>query len=123
MLNNFKENDNKSVIDNILQNNNDYKTLFKVAFKKHQPIIDKAIEHTNFKYDDSRSSHTENVFHNPDNKETITSHTGTNFWSKSWYNDIRSNAAVFMELKKQDKQLKIAQLHLKKLKINKVMLI
>ena len=123
MLNNFKENDNKSVIDNILQNNNDYETLFKVAFKKHQPIIDKAVEHTNFKYDDSWSSHTENVFHNPDTKETIISHTGTNFWSKSWYNDLRSNAAVFMELKKQDKQLKKAQLHLKKLKINNVILI
>ena len=35
MINTFKESDNKSSIDNILQNKDDYKLLSKVAYKKH----------------------------------------------------------------------------------------
>ena len=44
------------------------------------------------------------------------SHTGTNFGSKKWYNDLRSDAAVFMGLEKQDKPFKNAQSHLNKVK-------
>ena len=33
MINTFKENDNKSSIDNILQNKDDYKLLSKVSYK------------------------------------------------------------------------------------------
>ena len=36
---NEKTEKTKSEIDIILQNNDDYKTLSKVAYKKHQPII------------------------------------------------------------------------------------
>ena len=47
---NFKENtyNTNSAIDNMLQNKDDYTTLSKVAYKKHQPNIEKAIEHTIF---------------------------------------------------------------------------
>ena len=44
--------------------------------------IEKAIEHTNYKYDPSLSSQTERVFYNPNTKETVISHAGTNFGSK-----------------------------------------
>ena len=44
MINTFKENDNKSSIDNILQNKDDYKLLSKVAYKKHQNNIEDAIK-------------------------------------------------------------------------------
>ena len=45
MLNNFKENtDNKkSSIDNMLQNKDDYKSLSRVAYKKHQNKIENAM--------------------------------------------------------------------------------
>ena len=62
MINTFKENDNKSSIDNILQNKDDYKLLSKVAYKKHQNNIENAIQHTNYKYDPSLSSQTEKYF-------------------------------------------------------------
>ena len=39
MLNNFKENVNKSSIDNLLQNTDDYKLLAKTAYKKNIKII------------------------------------------------------------------------------------
>ena len=51
MINNFKKNDNKSSIDNILQNKDDYKLLSKVANKKHQHIIENASQHINYKDD------------------------------------------------------------------------
>ena len=44
MINTFKENDNKSSIDNLLQNKDDYKLLSKVASKKHQNNIEHAIK-------------------------------------------------------------------------------
>ena len=118
MLNNFKENtDNtKSTIDNILQNQDDYKTLSKVAYKKHQPNIEKAIEHTQFKYDPHLSSQTEKVFHNPDTNETVVSHAGTNFGSSKQYNDLKSDHAILWGLEKQDKRFKNAQTHLDKVK-------
>ena len=62
MLNNFKENDKKSSIDHLLQNKDDYKLLSKVAYKKHQNIIENAIQHTKYKYDPDLSSQTEKVF-------------------------------------------------------------
>ena len=62
MLNNFKENNNKSSIDNLLQNKDDYKLLAKTAYKKHQNNIENAIQHTNYKYDPSLSSQTERFF-------------------------------------------------------------
>ena len=85
MINNFKDtnNNNKSSIDNILQNKDDYKLLSKVAYKKHQNNIEDAIKNTNYKYDPSLSSQTEKVFYNPISKETVISHTGTNFGSKN----------------------------------------
>ena len=95
MINTFKENDNKSSIDNLLQNKNDYKLLSKVAYKKHQNNIEDAIKNTNYKYDPSLSSQTEKVFYNPNTKETVISHAGTNFGSKKWYNDLRSDNAIF----------------------------
>ena len=49
MINTYKENDNKSSIDNLLQNKDDYKLLSKVAYKKHQNNIENAIQHTNYK--------------------------------------------------------------------------
>ena len=82
MINTFKENDNKSSIDHLLQNKDDYKLLSKVAYKKHQNNIENAIQHTNYKYDPSLSSHTEKVFYNPNTKETVISHARTNFESK-----------------------------------------
>ena len=116
MINTFKENDNKSSIDNILQNKDDYKLLSKVAYKKHQNNIENAIQHTNYKYDPSLSSQTEKVFYNPNTKETVISHAGTNFGSKKWYNDLRSDNAILWGLEKQDKQFKNAQSHLDKVK-------
>ena len=92
MINTFKENDNKSSIDNILQNKDDYKLLSKVAYKKHQNNIENAIQHTNYKYDPELSSQNEKVFYNT--KETVISHAGTNFGSKKWYNDLRSDNAI-----------------------------
>ena len=62
MINTFKENDNKSSIDNLLQNKDDYKLLAKTAYKKHQNNIERAIEHTNYKYDPDLSTTTEKVF-------------------------------------------------------------
>ena len=95
MINTFKENDNKSSIDNILQNKDDYKLLSKVASKKHQSNIENAIQHTNYKYDPELSSQTEKVFYNPNTKETVISHAGTIFGSKKWYNDLRSDNAFY----------------------------
>ena len=103
MINTFKENDNKSSIDNILQNKDDYKLLSKVAYKKHQNNIENAIQHTNYKYDPELSSQTEKVFYNPNTKEIVISHTGTNFGSKKWYNDLKSDNAILWGLEKQDK--------------------
>ena len=94
MINTFKENDNKSSIDNLLQNKDDYKLLSKVAYKKHQNNIENAIQHTNYKYDPELSSHTEKVFYKP-NKEVVIAHAGTNFGSKKWYNDLRSDNAIY----------------------------
>jgi len=117
MIHNFKENDeHKSQFDHILNNKDDYKTLSKVAYKKHQPNIEKAIEHTNFKYDPSLSSQTEKVFHNPHTKETVVSHAGTNFGSRKWYNDLKSDHAILWGLEKQDNRFKNAQSHLDKVK-------
>ena len=48
MINTFKENDNKSSIDHLLQNKDDYTLLSKVAYKKHQNNIENAIQHTNY---------------------------------------------------------------------------
>ena len=63
MINNFKDtNNNKSSIDSLLENKDDYKLLSKVAYKKHQNNIENAIQHTNYKYDPSLSSQTEKVF-------------------------------------------------------------
>ena len=76
MINNFKDtnnNNNKSSIDNILQNKDDYKLLSKVAYKKHQNNIEDAIKNTNYKYDPQLSSQTEKVFYNPISKETVIS--------------------------------------------------
>ena len=64
MINTFKENDNKSSIDNILQNKDDYKLLSKVAYKKHQNNVESAIKHTNYKYDPDLSTKTEKFFIN-----------------------------------------------------------
>jgi len=118
MINNFKDtnNNNKSSIDNILQNKDDYKLLSKVAYKKHQNNIEDAIKNTNYKYDPQLSSQTEKVFYNPISKETVISHTGTNFGSKKWYNDLRSDNAILWGLEKQDKRFKNAQSHLNKVK-------
>ena len=118
MINNFKENDNnnKSSIDNLLENKDDYKLLSKVAYKKHQNNIEDAIKNTNYKYDPQLSSQTEKVFYNPISKETVISHTGTNFGSKKWYNDLRSDNAILWGLEKQDKRFKNAQSHLNKVK-------
>ena len=88
MINTFKENENKSSINHLLQNKDDYKVLLNAAIKKHQNNIQNAIQHTNYKYDPKLSSQTEKVFYNPISKETIISHTGTNFESKKWYNDF-----------------------------------
>ena len=49
MINTFKENDNKSSIDNLLQNKDDYKILAKTAYKKHKNNIENSIQHTNYK--------------------------------------------------------------------------
>ena len=116
MINTFKENDNKSSIDHLLQNTDDYKLLAKTAYKKHQNNIEHAIVHTNYKYDPSLSSQTEKVFYNPNTKETVISHTGTNFGSKKWYNDLKSDHAILWGLEKQDKRFKNAQSHLDKVK-------
>ena len=116
MINTFKENDNKSSIDNILQNKDDYKLLSKVAYKKHQNNIEDAIKNTNYKYDPQLSSQTEKVFYNPISKETVISHTGTNFGPRKWYNDLRSDNAILWGLEKQDKRFKNAQSHLNKVK-------
>ena len=116
MINTFKENDNKSSIDNLLQNKDDYKLLSKVAYKKHQNNIEDAIKNTNYKYDPQLSSQTEKVFYNPISKETVISHAGTNFGSKKWYNDLRSDNAILWGLEKQDKRFKNAQSHLNKVK-------
>ena len=51
MINTFKENDNKSSIDNLLQNKDDYKLLSKFAYKKHQNNMEDAIKNTNYIYD------------------------------------------------------------------------
>ena len=83
MLNNFKEYNIKSSIDHLLQNKDDYKLLSKVAYKKHQNNIENAIQNTNYKYDPELSSQTENIFYNPNTKETVVSHAGTNFGSKN----------------------------------------
>ena len=91
MINTFKENDNKSSIDHLLQNTDDYKLLAKTAYKKHQNNIEHAIEHTNYKYDPDLSTQLQKVFHNPNTKETVISHAGTNFDSKNWYNDLKSD--------------------------------
>ena len=114
----FKENrDNaNNAIDNTLNTHEDYIILSKVASKKHQPNIEKAIEHTNYKYDPSLSSQTEKVFYNPNTKETVISHTGTNFGSRKWYNDLKSDHAILWGLEKQDKRFKNAQSHLNKVK-------
>ena len=117
MINNFKDtNNNKSSIDNLLENKDDYKLLSKVAYKKHQNNIEDAIKNTNYKYDPQLSSQTEKVFYNPISKETVISHTGTNFGSKKWYNDLRSDNAILWGLEKQDKRFKNAQSHLNKVK-------
>ena len=79
MINTFKKNDNKSSIDHLLQNKHDYKLLSKVAYKKHQNNIENASQNINYKYDPPLSSQTENVFYNPNTKETVISHAGTNF--------------------------------------------
>ena len=68
------------------------------------------------KYDPELSSQTEKVFYNPISKETVISHTGTNFGSKKWYNDLRSDNAILWGLEKQDKRFKNAQSHLNKVK-------
>ena len=63
MINNFKDtNNNKSSIDNLLQNKDDYKLLAKTAYKKHQNNIERAIEHTNYKYDPDLSTQLQKVF-------------------------------------------------------------
>ena len=80
MINTFKENDNKSSIDNLLQNKDDYKLLAKTAYKKHQNNI----EHTNYKYDPDLSTQLQKVFHNPNTKETVISNSGTNFRDKKY---------------------------------------
>ena len=116
MINTFKENDNKSSIDNLLENKDDYKLLSKVAYKKHQNNIENAIKHTNYKHDPELSSQTEKVFYNPISKETVISHAGTNFGSKKWYNDLRSDNGILWGLEKQDKRFKNAQSHLNKVK-------
>jgi len=116
MINTFKENDNKSSIDHLLQNKDDYKLLSKVAYKKHQNNVENAIQNTNYKYDPELSSQTEKVFCNPNTKETVISHAGTNFGSKKWYNDLRSDNAILWGLEKQDKRFKNAQSHLDKVK-------
>ena len=56
----------------------DYKSLSKVAYKKHQNNIEDAIKNTNYKYEPQLSSQTEKVFYNLMSKETVISHTGTN---------------------------------------------
>ena len=117
MIKNFKENEeHKSQLDHILNHKDDYKTLSKGAYKKLGPNIEKAIEHTNYKYDPSLSSQTEKVFYNPNPKETVISHAGTNFGSKKWYNDLKSDNAILWGLEKQDKRFKNAQSHLDKVK-------
>ena len=79
MINNFKKNtENANIaIDNMLPNKDDYKPLSKVAHKNHQANIEKANDHTHFKYDPSLSSHIEKVCHNPNANETAISHAGT----------------------------------------------
>ena len=80
MINNFKDtNNNKSSIDNLLQNKDNYKLLSKVAYEKHHNNIENAIQHTNYKYDPELSS--EKVFYKP-NEEVVIANTGTNFKSK-----------------------------------------
>jgi hypothetical protein len=116
MINTFKKNDNKSSIDNILQNKDDYKLLSKVAYKKHQNNIEDAIKNTNYKYDPELSSQTEKVFHNPISKETVISNSGTNFRDKNIFNDLKSDSAIFFGLEKQNKRFKQSQEHLNKVK-------
>ena len=116
MINTFKENDNKSSIDNLLQNKDDYKLLSKVAYKKYQNNIENAIQHTNYKYDPELSSQTEKVFYNPNTKETVISHAGTNFRDKNIFNDLKADSAIFFGLEKQNKRFKQSQKHLNKVK-------
>ena len=81
MIDTFKDTaDKNSTLDNILQNQNDYKLLSKMAYKKHAYIIENGIKYTPYKYDSELSTTTEKVFFNPD-KEVIIAHSGTNFRS------------------------------------------
>jgi len=116
MINTFKKNDNKSSIDNILQNKDDYKLLSKVAYKKHQNNIEDAIKNTNYKYDPDLSTQLQKVFHNPISKETVISNSGTNFRDKNIFNDLKSDSAIFFGLEKQNKRFKQSQEHLNKVK-------
>ena len=107
MINNFKDtNNNKISINNLLENKDDYKLWYLklLSYKKHQNNIENAIQHTNYKYDPELSSQTEKVFYNRISKETAISHAGTNFGSKKWYNDWRSDNAILWGLEKQDKR-------------------
>ena len=116
MINTFKENDNKSSIDNLLQNKDDYKLLAKTAYKKHQNNIERAIEHTNYKYDPDLSTQLQKVFHHPNTKETVISHSGTNFRDKNIFNDLKADTAIFFGMEKQNKRFKQSQEHLNKVK-------
>ena len=106
MINNFKDtNNNKSSIDNLLENKDDYKLLSKVAYKKHQNNIERDIEHTNYKYDPDLSTQLQKVFHNPNTKETVISHSGTNFRDKNIFNDLKADSAIFLDWKNKTKDL------------------
>ena len=114
MINNFKDtNNNKSSIDNLLENKDDYKLLSKVAYKTHQNNIEDAIKNTNYKYDSELSSQTEKVFYKP-NEEVVIANTGTNFKSKNIFDDLKADASVLFGLEKQNKRFKNSQNHLNK---------
>ena len=87
----------------------------KLVTKKHQNNIEDAIKNTNYKYDPELSSQTEQVFYKP-NKEVVIAHVGTNFGSRKWYNDLRSDNAILWGLEKQNKRFKNGQSHLNKVK-------
>ena len=105
MLNYFKENVNKSSIDNLLKNKDDYTLLSKVAYKKHQPSIGKAIEHSHNEYDPSLSSHTEKVLYHPFSKETVMSNAGTNVRSKIFSMTLQQIMQYFLDSKNRIKYL------------------
>ena len=66
MIHNFNDTNNiKNSLDNILNNQDDYKLLAKVSYKKHRNTIENAIQHTNYKFDPDLSSHATNYILSP----------------------------------------------------------